>query len=534
MKKQILGAALLFNAFLITGQSKNELFSINNKSISVAEFKRVYEKNLSLVVDKDSKDIDKYLDLYINYKLKVGEAYALGLDTISTYKRELEGYKKQLIAPYLQDKESIKKLVNDAYYRTKNEVRASHILIRFTQKGKEQDTVAAFNKIKEVRKRVVNGEDFKKVAREVSEDPSAKFNAGDLGYFSAFRMVFPFEENAYTTKIGEVSEPFRTRFGYHILKVTGKRESKGQFEVAHILRRDQSIVGKVKIDSAYQKLQKGVAFESVVKEYSEDVGTAQLGGKLPKFGTGSMVESFEKAVLELKKEGEYSKPFKTKYGWHIVKLLKNYPIASFDEMKQELEKKVKKSARMGLSKDAVINKLRQEYNVKVNKKALVDFKNNSKEGLATQKLDKILLSINKKQITQKEFYDFIKYRSYKNVDKLFKDFKNKEIIDYFKDDLVNKEPEYKYTLLEYKEGLLLFELMQQKIWKKSSNDSIGLKKFYASNKPKYSKELEEIKGEVISDYQKQLEDNWISELRKNNVIKVKKKALKKLKKVYNQ
>ncbi len=536
MKKQVLCITILFYCLAIVGQNNKELFSVNKKPVSVSEFKRVYEKNLGLVVDEDSKDIDKYLDLYINYKLKVNEAYSLGLDTVKAYKRELEGYKKQLIAPYLQDQESISQLVKEAYFRVKNEVKASHILVRLPKKATSSDTLKAYNKIIEIRKRVVSGESFAKVAREVSEDPSAQFNGGNLGYFSAFKMVYPFEDNAYKTNLEGVSNPFKTRFGYHILKVTGKRESKGEFEVAHILARDRSIVGKAKIDSLYKKIKNGESFEEIAQKYSEDVGTAQLGGKLPKFGTGKMVEDFEKNVLALKKINEVSKPFKTKFGWHIVKLIKTYPISSFEEMKKEIEKKIKSSDRLRISQTAVLNRLKKQYDIKIyNKNFEIFTKKSIKELSQMQLTHDNLLSINNKKIKQKNFYNYIKYRNKEDIKLLFETFKNEEIFNYFKEDLVNSEPEYKHTLTEYKEGLLLFELMQQKIWKKSANDSIGLKRFFDKAKGKYKqKKLEDIKGEVISDYQKQLEDDWIKDLRKNNVIRIKKREVKKLKQTYNQ
>ncbi|WP_435263210.1 peptidylprolyl isomerase [Tenacibaculum sp. nBUS_03] len=536
MKKQVLCITILFCCLAIVGQNNKELFSVNKKTVSVSEFKRVYEKNLGLVVDEDSKDIDKYLDLYINYKLKVNEAYALGLDTVSAYKRELEGYKKQLIAPYLQDQESINRLVKEAYFRVKNEVKASHILVRLPKRARSSDTLKAYNKIIEIRNRVVSGESFAKVAREVSEDPSAEFNGGNLGYFSAFKMVYPFEDNAYKTNLNGVSNPFKTRFGYHILKVTGKRKSKGEFEVAHILARDRSIVGKAKIDSLYKKIKNGKSFEEIAKKYSEDVGTAQIGGRLPKFGTGKMVEDFEKNVLKLKIINEVSKPFKTKFGWHIVKLVKNYPIASFEEMKVSIEKKIKSSDRLRVSQTAVLNKLKKEYDVRVYDKNLELFTNKSIDELSKMQLAQDnVLAINDKKIKQKAFYDYIKYRKKEDVTLLFERFKNEEIFNYFKEDLINREPEFRHTLTEYKEGLLLFELMQQKIWNKSANDSIGLQRFFDETKEKYKqKELEDVKGEVISDYQKKLEDDWIQNLRKNNVIRIRKREVKKLKQTYNQ
>lgn len=529
MKKINLAIVLLLTNLSVFSQKDNVLFTINKKPVMVSEFKRVYEKNLDLI-DEASKDIDKNLDLFINYKLKVQQAYDLKLDTVKSYRQELKKYKEQLIAPYLQDKEFQKKQITAAYNRTKEEVRASHLLILFPKKGEKLDTLSMLTKIEAARTRIIQGEDFAKVAREVSEDPSAKINGGDLGFFSAFKMVYAFEEAAYNIKLGEVSKPFKTRFGYHILKVTDKRISKGEFEVAHILAKDRSIVGKVQIDSAYQKLNTGTSFEAAVKLYSDDKGTASKGGKLPKFGTGAMVADFENQVLKLEKEGAYSKPFKTKYGWHIVKLLKQYPIASYEKMEKELEKKIKRSNRGNLSRKVVVDRLKNEYNLVVNKKAVDAFY----EGKETT-TNEVLFTINKKEFTVNEFtaYASLRKRTAKKI--AFKNFTEQKLINHFKEDLEKNDVDFKYTFYEYKDGLLLFELMQAKIWNKSTEDVEGLEKYFKENQKKYGAAvLKDIKGKVINDYQQFLEETWVKELRTNNSIAIKKKALKKIKRTYNK
>ncbi len=525
---------LLVSSFSFAQKDK-ELFRINDKQVFVSEFEEVYKKNLDIVDNEDSKNIDNYLNLYINYKLKVQEAYNLKLDTLKKYKRELEGYKKQLIAPYLQDEAYLERLVKESYTRKKTDVKVSHILIKIPKANSiEVDTSFLYKQITDARERILKGESFESVAKEVSEDPSVKLNGGNLGYFSVFKMVYPFEDMAYNTEKGAVSKPFKTRFGYHIIKVDDKRPSKGEFEVAHILVRGKGTIGKTKIDSAYQKLKSGVDFNEVVKQYSEDVGTVSLGGKLPKFGTGSMVEPFENTVRELQSIGAYSKPFKTRFGWHIVKLLKKYPIGSFDEEKKELIRKVKSTSRATLSKQSVIDKLKKEYKVVENNQALIDFFNSNTHQLKKKDLKEVLFSIEDKNVYQKEFLKFIGHNHNPSIKSLYEKFKNHQIIEYFKEDLVNKEPAYKHTLLEYKEGLLLFDLMQKEIWDKSSKDTSGLKEFYLSNQDKYNKKLEEIRGLVMNDYQKQLEKELVNDLKKKSTIVIKERALKKLKKKYNQ
>lgn len=543
MKKRVLSICILLTTMGVFSQNEKTLVTINKEKTTVADFKRIYEKNLDAIDSEEAKDVTKNLELYINYILKVKEAYQIKLDTLPSYKREIASYKNQLSAPYLQDTTFITALVKEVYFRTKNEVKAKHILIRTSKDAIPKDTLIAYNKIVKIRNRIINGEDFEKVAAETSEDKSAqddlktgrKGNNGNLGYFNAFKMVSSFEDAAYTTKVGEVSMPFKSQFGYHILKVDDFRVAKGELEVAHILIADTTSIGKDKIDQIYGKLQKKEVFDVLAKEYSDDKGSKANGGKLNKFGTGRMVKSFEDAAYSIENVGDFSKPFRSRFGWHIVKLLKKHPIKSFAELKNELRGKIKRSSRMQMSETAVINKLKATYSIVDNEEAKKILERNNIRAMQADSLQNTLFSINDKKITQETFVKYIRNRRHIPVYVLFDMFKNQEILNYYKENLVYTEPEYAYTLKEYEDGLLLFELMQQKIWNKSSKDTLGLKTYYANNKEKYnSKELKNIKGEVMNDYQTFLEKNWISDLRKNNKIKVSNKQLKRLIKFYEK
>ncbi|WP_405606139.1 peptidylprolyl isomerase [Polaribacter sp. Asnod1-A03] len=526
----------------VFSQNKDKvLVTIDGENTTVNEFKRVYEKNLDAIDNDEAKSVTKNLELYINYKLKVKEAYRLKLDTLPSYKREMETYKNQLSAPYLQDTTFIDDIVKDIYYRTKNKVKAKHILLRLSRDASPNDTLTVYNKISKIRDRILNGESFEEVAREVSEDKSAqddpktgrKGNGGNLGYFSAFNMVYAFENAAYSTKIGEISKPFKTQFGYHIIIVDDFKESKGEIEAAHILIGDTTSIGKQKIDSIYIKLKNKENFADLAKKYSDDPGSKIKGGKLGRFGTGKMVKPFEEAAFSLEKVGDFSKPFKTRFGWHIVTLLKKYPIRSFKEMEKELKEKIKKSSRMQLSEQAVLNKLRKDYTIVEYEKAKKILNNKKLRSIPKDSLQKNIISINEKNITQETFIKYIRNRRHLPVFKLFDMFKEDQILTYYKDNLVYTEPEYAYTLKEYEDGLLLFELMQQKIWNKASKDTLGLKQYFDDNKSNYKTgDLEKSKGKVINDYQNFLEENWIADLRKKSKIKISKKELKKLIKFY--
>ncbi|TXD50399.1 MULTISPECIES: peptidylprolyl isomerase [unclassified Polaribacter] len=542
MKKLVLVVVLCFSSILFSQKRDKVLLTIDGKKTMVSDFKRIYEKNLDAIDNEEAKDVEKNLELYINYKLKVKEAYRIKLDTLSSYVKEMEGYKNQLSAPYMQDTTFINKLVQDAYDRTKYEIKAKHILVRTPKIPTPKDTLEAFQKITKIRDRIVKGEDFELVAEEASEDDSARddvksgreANKGNLGYFSAFKMVYPFEEAAYSTKVGEVSRPFKTRFGYHIIKVDTLRASRGEIEVAHILLNDKSEKGEELINSIYDKLENDEQFRALARKYSNDEGSKSKGGKLRKFGTGMMVKSFEDVAYSLQNEGEYSKPFKTRFGWHIVQLIKTHPVQSFEEMKDELKSKVKSSARAQLSEKAVVDKLKKKYTIVENKKAKEIFDNENIRSIATDSLQSVLLTINKQEIKQEAFIAYIQNRNSLPVFELFEEFKDKEILTYYKDNLEKTEPEFAYVLREYKDGLLLFELMQEKIWSKSSKDTLGLKNYYTTNIIRYNKEYEKIKGEVMNDYQTYLEKKWITDLRNTSAIEVDKKQLKKLIKFYKK
>lgn len=541
MKKYI-GVVLVFFSIAIVAQKKDKvLMTIDGEEIMISEFKRVYEKNLDAIDNEEAKDLNKNLDLFINYKLKVNEAYAIQLDTLPSYIKEMKMYRNQLATPYIQDSTYVNRLVKEAYFRTKNEIKAKHILIRTPKTPTSKDTLDAFKKITEIRNRIINGEDFEEVAESVSEDPSArtdlksgrKGNRGNLGYFSAFKMVYPFEKAAYTTKVGEVSMPFKTRFGYHIVKVDSLRPSRGEVEVAHILIQDKSAKGKELIDSIYNRLENDEQFKMLARKYSNDRGSKSKGGKLRKFGSGVMVQPFDKIAFSLTKEGAYSKPFKTRFGWHIIQLIKKHPVQSFQELKGELTNRIRSTDRLQLSEKAVVNKLKKTYSVKEfnDAKSILDLKNIRE--LSTDTLNATLFKINEKEIKQSDFISFIKRKRNTSIFDLYKEFKNEEILNYYKDNLEKTEPEFAHLLKEYEDGLLLFELMQRKIWDKASKDTLGLQNFYKLRLNNYkNKPLDKIKGEVMNDFQNHLEKTWIEELRNKSAVEIRKKSLKKLQKHY--
>ena len=543
MKRIVLLVVLSVSTSIFSQKRDKTLVSIDGEKTSVAEFKRMYEKNLGAIDNKEAKSISSNLTLFINYKLKVKEAYRIQLDTLSSYKKEIAQYKDQLSAPYLQDTTFINTLVEDAYFRTKNEVKAKHILILLSKEATPKDTLIAYNKILKLRERILEGENFEAIAAEFSEDRSAqndpqtgrKGNGGNLGYFSAFRMVYPFEVAAYATKVGEISMPFKTKFGYHIMQVDDIKESKGAIEAAHILIKGTDAASENRIKDIYTKLMNNEDFEALAKEFSEDTGSKNDGGKLGKFEAGRMVKPFSDAAFSLADINDFSSPFKTRFGWHIVKLIKKHPIRSFDEMKKELKDKVKKSARMQLSKKAIVTKLEKKYTIVEFEDAKKILNRQDLRTLPKDSLQQTIFSINSKNILQETFIQYIKNRRNLPIFQLFKTFKEAQILAYYKENLIHTEPEYAHILKEYEDGLLLFELMQEKIWTASSKDTLGLKKYFKTNAANYKTDaLKTIKGQVINDYQNFLEKNWIAALRQQSEIKVNKRQLKGLIRYYGK
>lgn len=497
------------------GQVKPEddkaIMTIGPAKVPFKEFSYVYSKNNSNAADANTeKSVREYVDLYVNFKLKVMDAEKEGLDTTNAFKKELEGYKKQLAKPYLTDKSVTEKLVKEAYERMKEEVSASHILIKCEAKADPKDTLAAFNKIMEIRKKILAGESFEKMAKDKSDDPSAKYNDGNLGFFTAMQMVYPFEDVAYKTAKGAISMPVRTQFGYHLIKVLDRRPSQGQITVAHIMVRanpgmpaEDSIAARKKIYDIADRLKKGQDFGALALEFSDHTDSKAKGGLLPPFGTGTMVPSFENAAFALKDTGSYSQPFQTPFGWHIVKLKNRKTMETFDEMKSSLESKVSKDSRSELNKSVLVARLKKENGLTENKaliayaisKADTNLANAKwKYDMADKRLDEVILSIKERKSTLADFWKFAEKRQQPSkahamdyqMKLLYKDFVDQEVLAYEESHLSDKYEDYKMLVKEYRDGILLFTLMDQKVWTKALEDTTGLRKFHDENKAKYN------------------------------------------------
>jgi peptidyl-prolyl cis-trans isomerase SurA len=487
------------------------LLTINNKPVSKSEFERIYHKNNKDSIT-DQKSINDYMELFINFKLKVMEAQALGLDTAANFKQELESYRKQLTSPYLVDKETEEKLLKEAYDRKQWRLRASHILIKLPENPSPADTLVAYNKAMEIRNRIMKGEDFSKLALENSQDDVSKVNGGDISYFTVFSTVLPFENAAYQLKVGEISMPVHSQFGYHIIKLTDKQPNPGEVKVAHIMvlvprdaKDEDTKKAEAKINEVYQKLQQGEDFAKLSQDYSDDKGSAKRGGELPWFGTGRMVPEFEATAFNLKKD-EYSKPFRTSFGWHIIKKMDTRPIASFENERSDLQSKIAKDPRAQQSKSVFVEKLKKEYHYSLNSKNLDEIIKSVDTTLfsgnwnapKTIILSKPIFTMTDSVYSQMEFVKSLsQYRSKSKktmatVDaarelakQLFKNWESDKIIAYEDARLEKKYPAFANLIQEYHDGILLFDLTDKMVWSKAIKDSTGLKDFYEKNKNNY-------------------------------------------------
>jgi peptidyl-prolyl cis-trans isomerase SurA len=496
-----LGIIFCYTTFF--GQD-NTILKIDDQTVNKTEFEQIYWKNKKEKI-ATKEDLDEYIQLFINFKLKVIAAEELGLDTTKKFIDELSGYRIQLEKPYLIDTSINEDLINEAYYRTINEVNASHIMTKLGPNPSSADTLKAYNKILDIRNKIISGNmGFEEAAEELSEDPYARSSKGNLGYFNAFKMLYSFECAAYDTPVGKVSKIVRTKYGYHIVQPNSIRKAKGRVKTSHIMittsPKKENNLSEEKIKSIHKDLvEKTKTFEELAIQFSEDRKSAKNGGEIGWINSGgNFYPEFEEAVFSLKTDGEYSKPFKTPNGWHIVKRLSYEPIGDLKSMSYSLKNKIQKDARAQKTKSSFINKLKTEYQLKIMfyMKDLMAILNNKNFNFENIESNEKIKNINNDVLTFSNisytYLDFIKYLSKsrlidkdKNDEKLIKqqfgNFINQNLIAFEKTQLETKHPDFKALMKEYRDGILLFEISDQNIWTKAIQDTAGLKEFYKSN-----------------------------------------------------
>jgi peptidyl-prolyl cis-trans isomerase SurA len=481
-----------FYAFQASGFQKNDaVATINGNPITKGEliyaFKKNRPKNEKIQVDS----LEKYLAQYINFKLKVLEAEKLGIDTTNTFKEEYEGYISQVQKPYMQNPVSELDLIQEAYDRMKYEINASHILIRINNANSPADTLQAYQKIDSVRNLALNEKAFEELAKKYSSDGSSK-NGGSLGWFSSMAMVYPFESGAYNTPVGGISKIVRSQFGYHIIKVNDKREARGKVKTSHIfLTKNGRTVesGRQLIQNVYDSIQNGGDWKQLCIKYSEDTQTKQNGGALPFAGNGELPDEFLNGAHSIATAGTIGEPLETSYGWHIIRLDAKQGLPSFESLKDELSEKIRRSGRNQLDSEALIRKLKTENGFEQDFKILeTTIEKAANVGLANLDLSvigsKVIFKIGKKAATYSEYFSSLGNANQLDATALwsrYKVFERDEILKYEDSQATSKYPEFGYLMNEYKEGLMLFEIMEKEIWNEASEDSLGLSKFFEAN-----------------------------------------------------
>lgn len=487
---------------------KDVLLTIDGKPVYASEFKRVFNKNLELVKDENQKSVDGYLDLFVDYKLKVAEAYSEDLDKEKRYVIEFDKYQSQLARGYIFEDKLTNELAVEAYERGLEEISANHILILATYDDTPQDTLKAYNKIKMVYDKAKAGEDFETLAKTYSEEPNAEKSAGALGYFSVFSMVYPFETMAYNTKVGEVSEIVRTQFGYHIIKVNDRRKRANPIVVSHIMisdnGNDRTFNPEERIGEIKALLAQGESFGSLAKQYSDDKNSAKHEGRLNAFRKGQLrAPNFEEAAYNLQEVGDVSEPVKTKFGWHLIRLEEKQTQPTFEEEEEGLLKQVKGGIRSKIVSSAIGAKIKDKYDFKEVTDYAPFFNDYVGEGVLKRRWvydtippseDKVIFKIESKEITYNDFAQYIynrqrsptNFKTKKNVLAGFYDeFETEALKDFYKENLEFENEEYAATLNEYRNGLLIFDVMNRNIWEKAKKDSIGLENFYEAHKQNY-------------------------------------------------
>lgn len=557
MKKTFVTLSL---AAALAGMAQTDpvVMTVGGKPVTKSEFESVYHKNNSKA--GDPKSIRDYADLFSLFKMKVLEAESMGLDTLASFKAELAGYRRQLAAPYLTDKNTNESLLNEAYERLKTEVRSSHILIRCAETDFPKDTLECWTRANLIRNALLGkmptaaqiadydkllknatmiksdfikkdsalyksklnsvkklaeyykeaGDDkLQGIAPKTSDDPSVVDNKGDLGYYSALELAYPYETAMYNTKVGEISPLVRTKFGYHILKVYDKRPSHGEIFVSHIMvvfPKNATDVdkenAKKKINELYGKLKNGEKWEEVARLYSEDKQSSDRGGQLQPSKGAQWPKEFTDAAYALKNNGDISEPVMTPYGWHIIKRNDLKGLGSFEDMKSELKTRVARDTRSHMGRVALIANVKKESHFTENLKnrdemlkvfdttylsATWKAKNADKLG------NKEIITLGDKKYGQSDFAKYLEqqmvFRSKTELkplmDQLYYQWVEQVIVDFQDARLEQVYPDFKNLLKEYRDGILLFDLTDQKVWSKAVKDTAGLKAFYEKNKNNY-------------------------------------------------
>lgn len=493
----------------ISAQSDDlTLMTIGDQEVSVGEFRYIYEKNNGDGADYSEASVKEYLDLYTRFKLKVAEARSMGLDTITELNNELDGYRKQLADSYIMDKEVLKSLTKELYDRKQKDVKLSHILVSVSKRANEKEVEKKRLEIENIYSKLKSGEDFSQLAKTYSQDKNTAKSGGDFGWLTAKlpNGFYDFENAMYQLEIGELSEIIRTPLGFHIMKITERRPARGRIRVAHILKRSSTsnpLEAKKAIDKIFVELSAGADFSELAKKESEDQKTANNGGELQPFGIKVFESSFEDAAFGLDRVGKFSRPVKTKIGWHIIQLIEKIELEPYEEYEAKTLNSLKKDERYEKQKDLVVSQIQEKAGFNYNQAVIDKYANSLDTDFYTYKwkpkavADEVVFAFTDKDYKLSDFVSWLKSNTRlrlrfdksdpinTSVNSLFDEFAREATLKYEQSNLEKRHPEYKSLMREYEEGILLFEASKREVWDKASQDTLGLYSFYDQNKTDY-------------------------------------------------
>lgn len=495
----------LFFLFLITFTLQaQDIMTVGKENVSVSEFIKIYQKNNNSKQSYSQADLNEYIDLFTLFKMKLQEARAMKLDTLPTIKEDYDRYTDQLVQNTMINKNYIDNILKEQYEHMKADVKIAHIMVKCAQNASPQDSLIAYNKLKFIQEKLTPL-NFGEQAIEHSEDKSSSPQGGQLGFISAF-MTFPdFEYQCFHTPVGQISPIFRTQFGFHIMHIIEKRPARGRIQVAHIyMKKSDDKADEKKMNEIFKEIaSKKINFEEAVKKYSQDVSTIEKNGELPEFGVSEMVQIFEDECYNLKNNGDISKPFKSDYGWHMVKLIQKKPIQSYELSKDMIKQKMERDPRITNLRGVAYNQMIAKYKLIENTQNFSNYtspfpdtffvKNNWVLPMLKTKIAIPLFTFNDQNYTLGNFIDFANKnfntatsRNKQDVfSAMYSTFKEKSVWDAVKKKMSIENEEYKGLESEYMNGLLIFEIMEKEIWKKAVIDTNGAKKLYEKEKNNY-------------------------------------------------
>lgn len=486
------------------------LFTVENNPVHVSEFRYIYEKNNGDKADYSTASLEEYLDLYTKFKYKVNRAKEMGLDTVKNLQSELEGYRKQLAESYLTDKEVTSRLIDEVSGRMQTEVKVRHIFMPIDKKT-GNITPENKNKLDQVYIQLQQGKDFGELAKQNSQDKASSVNGGLLGYYTAPLPsgFYNFENAMYEAEVGDISKPFSTKMGWHIIKIEDKRPASGEVEIAHILIRkkvkgEEVANASAQADSLYKALQNGSSFADLAANHSQDKNTAKKAGYLGFAKRNQYDKAFEAAAFGLEKDGDISSPVETKFGYHIIQRKSKLEYGDLEKNKKRVKSKLAKDERLTIAKNSMIEKIKKDAGLTENSASLNQFVGllneefySYKWQIPTMNKTDIASFANGTSYTNMDFANFCKKNTRKRlrfnkekalkdaVDELYQDYLDEITIKYEEANLEKKYPDFKALMREYEEGILLFEATKLEVWDKATEDSTGLQNYYAQNKNNY-------------------------------------------------